>query len=56
MELVSQEIRECLTHSSAIRKMFEAGLELKQKFGADNVFDYSLGNPDLPPPAKVGYR
>ena len=51
MELVSKEIRECLTHSSAIRKMFEAGLELKQKFGADNVFDYSLGNPDLPPPA-----
>ena len=53
MQLVSSEIRECLTHSSAIRKMFEAGIELKQKFGADNVFDYSLGNPDLPPPAKV---
>ncbi|MBO4632672.1 MAG: pyridoxal phosphate-dependent aminotransferase [Lentisphaeria bacterium] len=53
MQLVSSEIRECLTHSSGIRKMFEAGLELKQKFGADNVFDYSLGNPDLPPPAKV---
>ena len=54
MQLISSEIKECLTHSSAIRKMFEAGLELKQKFGADNVFDYSLGNPDLPPPAKVG--
>ena len=33
--------------------MFEAGMELKQKYGAENVFDYSLGNPDLPPPAKV---
>jgi len=53
MELISKEIKECLTHSSAIRKMFEAGLELKQKYGAENVFDYSLGNPDLPPPAKV---
>ena len=54
MELISSEIKECLTHSSAIRKMFEAGMELKQKYGAENVFDYSLGNPDLPPPAKVG--
>ena len=54
MQLISSEIKECLTHSSAIRKMFEAGLKLKQKFGADHVFDYSLGNPDLPPPARVG--
>ena len=53
MQLISDEINQCLAHSSAIRKMFEAGLELKQKFGADQVFDYSLGNPDLPPPAKV---
>ena len=53
MQLISDEINKCLSHSSAIRKMFEAGLELKQKFGADQVYDYSLGNPDLPPPAKV---
>lgn len=53
MQLVSEEINECLTHSSGIRKMFEAGMEMKQKYGAENVFDYSLGNPDLPPPAKV---
>lgn len=31
--------------------MFDAGLELKQRVGADNVFDFSLGNPDVPPPA-----
>jgi len=31
--------------------MFEAGAELKQKFGADKVFDFSIGNPDVPPPA-----
>lgn len=53
MNLVSAEIKECLTHSSGIRKMFEAGLELKQKFGADNVFDFSLGNPDIPAPEQV---
>jgi aspartate aminotransferase len=33
-----------------IRKMFEEGAKLKAEFGAENVFDFSLGNPDLPPP------
>lgn len=36
--------------SSAIRKMFEEGVALKKQVGADNVFDFSLGNPDLEPP------
>lgn len=36
-----------------IRKMFEAGIELKKKFGEDNVYDFSLGNPDLAPPLSV---
>lgn len=39
--------------ASMIRKMFEEGLERKKKFGADNVFDFSIGNPDVPPPAAV---
>jgi aspartate aminotransferase len=30
--------------------MFEEGAELKKKYGADNVFDFSIGNPDLEPP------
>jgi aspartate aminotransferase len=34
--------------------MFEAGIELKRRFGAENVFDFSLGNPDLPSPKGVG--
>ena len=33
--------------------MFEKGLELKRQFGEDAVCDFSLGNPDVPPPAKV---
>ncbi len=37
--------------SSWIRKMFEKGLELKGRYGADAVCDFSLGNPDVPPPA-----
>ncbi|MDX1775982.1 MAG: pyridoxal phosphate-dependent aminotransferase, partial [Desulfobulbales bacterium] len=36
--------------SSWIRKMFEEGARLKAEFGAENVFDFSLGNPDLSPP------
>lgn len=33
--------------------MFEEGALLKQKYGADKVYDFSLGNPDLDPPEKV---
>ena len=36
--------------SSMIRKMFEEGARLKAKHGPDKVFDFSLGNPDVPPP------
>lgn len=53
MSPVSQEIHGYMAKSSFIRKMFEKGIELKQKYGSDNVFDFSLGNPDLPPPAQV---
>ena len=40
-------------HSSWIRRMFEAGIELKKKYGDDQVYDFSLGNPDMPPPPEV---
>jgi len=33
-----------------VKKMFEEGARLKAKHGAENVFDFSLGNPDVPPP------
>ena len=33
--------------------MFEKGIELKKQHGADAVCDFSLGNPDVPPPAKT---
>ncbi len=53
MQLVTDEIRNFMANSSGIRKMFEAGIELRKKYGADKVFDFSLGNPDLPPPPQV---
>ena len=53
MQLLSSQMSAYLGNSSWIRKMFEAGIELRKEFGDENVFDFSLGNPDLPPPAKV---
>ena len=47
---VSNKIRGLLEQGSWIRRMFEEGIELKQRFGEDNVFDLSLGNPILEPP------
>lgn len=47
---VSEKMRNFAQQSSWIRKMFEEGARMKAEFGAENVFDFSLGNPDLPPP------
>lgn len=48
---ISHKMVEFASASSWIRKMFEEGAKLKKEFGAENVFDFSLGNPDLNPPA-----
>ena len=50
---VSGKIAEFMERSSWIRKMFEQGATLKSKHGAENVFDFSLGNPNLEPSASV---
>ena len=47
---VSKKIEGFISQSSWIRKMFEDGIRLKKEYGAENVFDFSLGNPDLEPP------
>lgn len=54
MSLLSQQISGYMERASWIRKMFEAGIILKQQYGEDAVCDFSLGNPDLPAPAAVG--
>ena len=51
MQTVTNQIRESLANSSFIRKMFEKGIELRRQYGDDAVCDFSLGNPDVPPPA-----
>lgn len=47
---IAKKIEESIKRSSWIRKMFEEGARLKAQHGADKVFDFSLGNPNLPPP------
>ncbi len=46
----AKKIEAFIKKSSWIRKMFEEGIRLKEKYGAENVFDFSLGNPNLEPP------
>lgn len=51
--MVSEKIAANLGRSSWIRAMFEEGEKLRKQFGADNVYDFSLGNPDVEPPVIV---
>lgn len=53
MQLISKQMTGYIERGSWIRKMFEEGIALKKEFGEENVHDFSLGNPDLPPPATV---
>ncbi|HHP7236526.1 MAG TPA: pyridoxal phosphate-dependent aminotransferase [Desulfobacterales bacterium] len=49
---IARKIETFIEKSSWIRKMFEEGARLKALHGADKVFDFSLGNPNIPPPSR----
>ncbi|MGA0276044.1 MAG: pyridoxal phosphate-dependent aminotransferase [Dehalococcoidia bacterium] len=49
---ISKKVREQMNDSSWIRRMFEEGIKLRMIHGPENVFDLSLGNPLLEPPAE----
>lgn len=49
---IAKKIEATIAGSSWIRRMFEEGTELKKKFGPENVYDFSLGNPNLLPPSQ----
>ena len=51
--MISKKISHNLANSSMIRAMFEEGEKLRKIYGADKVYDFSLGNPDPEPPAEV---
>ncbi len=54
MSVLSKNVEEALSRGSWIRRIFEQGAEMKKVHGADKVYDFSLGNPDLPAPPVVG--
>ena len=48
--MISKKVQTALAGSSAIRAMFVEGKEMAGKYGAENVYDFSLGNPATPAP------
>lgn len=51
--MFNEKLVESLSKSSMIRAMFEEGARLKKLYGEENVFDFSLGNPEMEPPNEV---
>lgn len=51
--MISEKMKRFTEGSSAIRAMFEEGKRLADQYGAENVFDFSLGNPNVPAPKEV---
>ena len=51
--MISNKMKTFVSQSSAIRAMFEEGRRLAQIYGEENVFDFSLGNPNVEPPDSV---
>lgn len=43
--MLSKKIKQAMAGSSAIRAMFMEGKEMAARYGAENVYDFSLGNP-----------
>ena len=51
--MISKKIEAAMAGSSAIRAMFMEGKEMAERYGAANVFDFSLGNPATPAPERL---
>lgn len=51
--MIAEKMKNMVANSSAIRAMFEEGNRLAGIYGAENVYDFSLGNPNVPAPEAV---
>ena len=51
--MISEKMKPLVNNNSAIRAMFEEGTRMKALYGEDAVYDFSLGNPNVPAPAAV---
>lgn len=51
--MIAEKMKPYLQNNSAIRAMFEEGKKMAEQYGADKVYDFSLGNPNVPAPEKI---
>ena len=51
--MISDKMKNLVENNSVIREMFEEGKRLKKIYGEENVYDFSLGNPNVPAPEEV---
>ena len=51
--MISEKMVDLVANSSVIRAMFEEGKQMAAKYGAENVYDFSLGNPSVEPPQEI---
>jgi aspartate aminotransferase len=51
--MISKKMENMVKNGSAIRAMFEEGKKMAAKYGAENVYDFSLGNPSVEPPKEI---
>lgn len=51
--MLSEKVLELSKQHSVIRDIFEFGMERAKEVGAENVFDFSIGNPSVPAPKEV---
>lgn len=51
--MISNKMKSLVSNNSTIRAMFEEGKRLSEIYGEENVFDYSIGNPNVEPPESI---
>ncbi len=51
--MISEKMKGLVNNNSVIRQMFEEGKIMAEKYGKENVYDFSLGNPNVPAPERV---
>jgi aspartate aminotransferase len=53
MSNIAEKVKNCIESASWIRRMFEEGAALRKQYGDECVFDFTLGNPTMEPPAEL---
>ncbi len=51
--MISEKMKKLAENNSVIRAMFEEGARMAAKYGRENVYDFSIGNPNFPAPNAV---